>query len=445
MKPLAVLLALGVLAGLARGSIDSVTLKVSPSSNTVPGTVKATLRNQVISVGIPPMASASTKRDLIKAALAGAGYAVIDDGPIGSSLTILGLTKKDTVKFETSDTGEILDTLRHSTCGHGEVGYVNAHFDPFDSNLQPAIFSAGIVTDVGQLSVQVSAQELNFQTDGPIICQALFQRLAPRAPQYGAQINYAGDRLEVYFDPAYTVTQGGILFGTTSPTPGCAGSVESRELRESLELKLGDSTNLLPELLRIVIAGEDGQTTDAQVPPFTPAPSLRSILLNALQADGLPAFADFDPSTLKIVDLSPKSIVTVRPRQTGQAELELWGPHVQGGRVLFTDVFVPFDSGGQPALFTGGIVTDVGILREQISAADLNFQTDGPIICQALFQRLAPRAPQYGAQINYAGDRLEVYFDPAYTVTQGGVIFGTTSPSPGSAGSILYFDRLKRH
>ena len=95
-------------------------------------------------------------------------------------------------------------------------------------------------------------------------------------------------------------------------------------------------------------------------------------------------------------------------------------------------------------MFTG-IVTDVGLLREQISAADLNFQTDGPLICQALFQRLAPRAPQYGAQINYAGDRLEVYFDPAYTVTQGGVIFGTTSPSPGCAGSILYFDRLKRH
>src|SRR6185295_15278885 len=71
-------------------------------------------------------------------------------------------------------------------------------------------------------------QELNFQTDGPIICQALFQRLAPRAPQYGAQINYAGDRLEVYFDPAYTVAHGGIIFGTTSLTPGVYGSLGFR-------------------------------------------------------------------------------------------------------------------------------------------------------------------------------------------------------------------------
>jgi hypothetical protein len=91
------------------------------------------------------------------------------------------------------------------------------HFQPFFEPGLPAIFTAGIVTDVGELTVQVSAQELSFQTDGPIICQALFQRLAPRAPQYGAQINYAGDRLEVYFDPAYTVTQGGIIFARSRP------------------------------------------------------------------------------------------------------------------------------------------------------------------------------------------------------------------------------------
>jgi hypothetical protein len=99
------------------------------------------------------------------------------------------------------------------------------HFNPYFQPQQPAIFSAGIVTDVGELTTTVSAQELNFQTDGPIICQALFQRLAPRAPQYGAQINYAGDRLEVYFDPAYTVTQGGIIFGTSSPSQGYSGTI----------------------------------------------------------------------------------------------------------------------------------------------------------------------------------------------------------------------------
>lgn len=89
----------------------------------------------------------------------------------------------------------------------------------------PSEFTAGIFTDLGELTAVVSAEELDFQTDGPIICQALFQRLAPQAPHFGVQINFAGDRLEVYFDPAYTLNVGGISFGTTSLSQGCSGSV----------------------------------------------------------------------------------------------------------------------------------------------------------------------------------------------------------------------------
>jgi hypothetical protein len=59
--------------------------------------------------------------------------------------------------------------------------------------------------------------------DDPLICQALFQRLAPRAPQYGAQINYAGDRLDVYFDPSYTVTQGTYTQPTLNELPTING------------------------------------------------------------------------------------------------------------------------------------------------------------------------------------------------------------------------------
>ena len=81
-----------------------------------------------------------------------------------------------------------------------------------------------------------------------------------------------------------------------------------------------------------------------------------------------------------------------------------------------------------------GTFTNTNVIN--VSAAELNFQTDGPIICQALFQRLA-QGRRNTAQINYAGDRLEVYFDPAYTVTQGGIIFGTSSASPGMTGTIV--------
>jgi hypothetical protein len=79
----------------------------------------------VISAGIPPLATASTQRDRIEAALVGAGYAVTDDGPGGASLTIHGLNQRDAVELETVDSGEALATLSHSHCGHGEVFFTS--------------------------------------------------------------------------------------------------------------------------------------------------------------------------------------------------------------------------------------------------------------------------------------------------------------------------------
>ncbi|MBI5866298.1 MAG: hypothetical protein HZB38_17645 [Planctomycetes bacterium] len=129
------------------------------------------------------------------------------------------------IRFDVGTSAET-DSLRCGGANSGTAGFESGSpFNPFDLSGQPALFTAGIVTDVGELTATVSAQELNFQTDGPIICQALYQRLSPRTAQYGAQINYAGDRLEVYFDPAYTVVQGGMTFGTTSGSPGVYGAV----------------------------------------------------------------------------------------------------------------------------------------------------------------------------------------------------------------------------
>jgi len=137
----------------------------------------------------------------------------------------LSLTCDDRIslRFDVGTTAET-DSLKCERAGSGRMTF-EGPFAPLSSGGQPAIFTAGIVTDVGELTVSVSAQELNFHTDGPIICQALFQRLAPRAPLYGAAINFAGDRLEVYFDPAYAISVGGVTFGTTSPSPGASGSV----------------------------------------------------------------------------------------------------------------------------------------------------------------------------------------------------------------------------
>jgi hypothetical protein len=50
--------------------------------------------------------------------------------------------------------------------------------------------AVGVVTErADTLNLLPSSSELFFQTDGPIICQALFQRLAPRPPGGFLNIN----------------------------------------------------------------------------------------------------------------------------------------------------------------------------------------------------------------------------------------------------------------
>ncbi len=228
--------AIVVLAPLAPGDVQTATINFSSSTNLVPRVVDVQVQilnndgtwgTVHVEVLIPPLTPAPIKRNLVKQQLQGVFGAenVVDAGPVGLTLH-LDSGRALRIKFHSRETGEILDSVASTRTGRGTIAFAGS-FDPLGYQNQPAVFTAGIITDVGTLTTNVSAAELNFQTDGPIICQALFQRLAPRAPQYGAQINFAGDRLEVYFDPAYTVAQGGVIFGTTSKLPGASGEVET--------------------------------------------------------------------------------------------------------------------------------------------------------------------------------------------------------------------------
>ena len=219
----------GILAAQAAYATVDKTMKFSKPTNRQDSNVTVEIEPGVdVTVTIPPNTSAEQKRNLIRDALIANGYDVTDNGAGGNELTIRHLANGTTVNFRPGNTGERRDDVLSTVAIQGSIMF-EGHFLPFDQEFPtlPAVFTAGIVTDVGELSTQISAQELNFQTDGPIICQALFQRLAPRAPQYGAQINYAGDRLEIYFDPAYTVTPGGIIFGNSSQGGGCHGGLQS--------------------------------------------------------------------------------------------------------------------------------------------------------------------------------------------------------------------------
>lgn len=412
----------------------------------IPGTDASYL---TIPVVIPPGIPAHVKAQLIGTAVAGHGLNV-EFFPLGlPAIIITDLKPAVHARFVDHGTGERPDKIKFAapvlppfelpSPSFGHLDHLG-HFDPFDSQNLPAIFTAGILTDVGELTVQVTAAELNFQTDGPIICQALFQRLAPHAPQYGVQVNYAGDRLEVYFDPAYTVTQGGIIFGNTSRQgESDAGIILPPDsLPPPVEFKFSQPMNATPAqiMLSCHIMDYGPANIPVQIQPGTSVLAKRDLVVDALSTAGA-APVPIAPDQCAVGNLVPGSPVIMTDMGSCEANDRMKCEGVTQASAGFPGFFQPFAPNNLPAIFTAGIVTDVGELTAQVSAQELNFQTDGPIICQALFQRLAPRAPQYGAQINYAGDRLEVYFDPAYTVTQGGIIFGTSSPTPGNFGQII--------
>jgi hypothetical protein len=223
-RPLALMVVAGACVCGSGGAASAVDgrLYVSDARCTTPGHLVIGVGAVDVTVPVGAMMPMGPKRDACVQHLGNAGFDAAPEGAGGC--LVRGLSPGDRLRCDVGNTAEV-DRIQFTLASAGESHFIG-HFDPMNTRrTQPAIFTAGIVTDVGVLSAQVSAQELSFQTDGPIICQALFQRLAPRAPQYGAQVNYAGDRLEVYFDPAYTVTQGGIIFGTDSPSQGCGGSM----------------------------------------------------------------------------------------------------------------------------------------------------------------------------------------------------------------------------
>ncbi|HOW73376.1 MAG TPA: hypothetical protein PKY77_22475 [Phycisphaerae bacterium] len=179
---------------------------------------------EVLDLVIPSAMNAEQKRDHLVSTLVLQQPQYYPTTAGTDAFTLNGFLPGTSIRFATGTSAEAQDKLTTAGTRSGQIAFAGS-FEPYDGHHQPAVFTAGIVTDVGELTALVSAQELGFQTDGPIICQALFQRLGPMAPPHGAQIQCAGDRLEVYFDPAYTVARGGVVFGTTSPTDGCSGQV----------------------------------------------------------------------------------------------------------------------------------------------------------------------------------------------------------------------------
>lgn len=225
-----------LLAGhVAFGGDATITCTTPNNDRTISVAVMVTYPDgnaYVVHVDIEPGTDAPTKANKIAQAVDDnpiPNFSVDNSDPTDATFTITNLPAGTVVRFYVSGTGEANDYIEVDKIEFAMAEFGNDHYIAFDPSGQPAIFTTGIVTDIGELTAWVSAVELNYQTEGPIVCQALFQRLAPFAPAYGADILYAGDRLLIYYDPAFTQDQGGVIFGTTSPSPGCVGEAAVAE------------------------------------------------------------------------------------------------------------------------------------------------------------------------------------------------------------------------
>ncbi len=302
------LVAAGALGHVGSAYGGDATLGFSAPNNTFKKTVTVKITYPdgsvyPVNATIEPGDTAIQKRNRIADAIdahANPDWRVTRD-PNEAVLTIKDLPKDAVVEFDPGQTGEAADRVVVPKLIVGSLGYIGP-FEPFDYAGLPAVFTAGLVTDVGELAVEVSAAELNFQTEGPIICQALFQRLAPRAPAYGAQLLYAGDRLEVYFDPAYSVSAGGVVFGTTSPGPGGFGAARipegpdcnSNGVPDEVDLALGTSAdcnqNFVLDECDIAV-GTSADTNGNGVPDECELPS---VCAGDANCDGLVNWRDID-------------------------------------------------------------------------------------------------------------------------------------------------------
>ena len=228
-RPFGIVVAVLVLAALAPARFAAgaeITFGFTRPTNTSNSAVEFEIESngmlERVTVPIPAGSSAGSKRNAIKQALTDNLFDVADVGLTG--LRIEGLRPGTKVKFKPGNTGEEADTQTAMGIPSASFGFANSLFSPLNAQGQPAVFTGGFITDFGQFTAQVSAGNLPL-TSGFAITQALYAQLAPQAALFGAEIVNGGDMMTVSFNPAFATGEVGVIYGTTSLTPGVFGDM----------------------------------------------------------------------------------------------------------------------------------------------------------------------------------------------------------------------------
>jgi hypothetical protein len=176
-------------------------------------------------VTIKPNVKAAGKRDAIFDVLSKTFTVVNAFGKMGEpGISLLDLAAGTIVTFKPGMTGEGADTTFTANATNASLGFENALFASTDPLGNTSLFTAGIITDIGELSATIPASSLS-ALDGTTIAEALFAELDAQAPAFGASISEVGDILNITFDPLDTLLGAGVIFGTTAATDGVFGSV----------------------------------------------------------------------------------------------------------------------------------------------------------------------------------------------------------------------------
>ena len=227
-----------------------------------------------------------------------------------------------------------------------------------------------------------------------------------------------------------------LLAGLITWQPALAGDVD---------LFFSASTNKETTTVTVTVnEGNDKRKAQVTILPNSSADDKRDSILARVQR----VYPNVDVRFLFGVPNEPKygiqfkelpkgTVVTFEPGKTGEKKDTLTASNSPGASFGFQNTaYASVDAAGNDAVFVGGFVTDVGELWCGLLASSLA-SLDGNAITEALFENLNPFAPTYGVDIFNGGDYLGFTFDTHLTTRGGGVIFGTTSLSDGTFGSVV--------